>query len=108
MNKIMEYMALGRPIVSFDLVEARVSAGDAAVYATANDELAFAEAIADLLDDPERRAEMGQIGRERVAGELSWDVSRVNLLRAYRTVLEPLGWPGSAPGASARRAPAVA
>jgi len=94
MNKIMEYMALGRPIVSFDLVEARVSAGDAALYATANDELAFAQAIAGLLDDPERRAEMGRIGRERVTGELSWDTSRVELIGAYRTVLEPLGWPG--------------
>ena len=30
MNKIVEYMAMSRPIVSFDLIEARVSAGDAA------------------------------------------------------------------------------
>jgi glycosyltransferase involved in cell wall biosynthesis len=98
MNKIMEYMALRRPIVSFDLVEARVSAGEAAVYARPNDELAFAQAIADLLDDPERRAEMGRIGRARVTGELSWDTSRVNLMAAYRTVLGPSGWPRPARG----------
>ncbi len=107
MNKIMEYMALGRPIVSFDLVEARVSAGDAAVYAAANDEVAFAQAIAGLLDDPERRAEMGRIGRERVTGELSWDASRIALMRAYDKVLEPLGWPGRPHGADVRSLPAT-
>jgi glycosyltransferase involved in cell wall biosynthesis len=105
MNKIMEYMALGRPIVSFDLVEARVSAGDAAVYAKPNDEIAFAQAIAGLLDDPERRAEMGRLGRTRVAGELSWDASSANLIRAYRVVLEANGWPGPVHRADDRRAP---
>jgi hypothetical protein len=94
MNKIMEYMALGRPIVSFDLVEARVSAGDAAVYAPANDEPAFARAIGALLDDPAKRAEMSRIGRMRVAGDLSWKTSTRNLLRAYHTLLTGAGWTG--------------
>ena len=71
MNKIVEYMAMSRPLVSFDLVEARVSAGDAAVYATPNDEREFARLIAELLDDPERRARMGALGRRaRRAGAL--------------------------------------
>jgi glycosyltransferase involved in cell wall biosynthesis len=83
MNKIMEYMAMSKPIVSFDLKEARVSAGDAAVYAPANDELAFACLITQLMDDPVARARMGEHGRERVAGPLSWDVSRSALLAAY-------------------------
>ncbi|MGW7066894.1 glycosyltransferase family 4 protein [Streptomyces sp. NPDC054855] len=83
MNKVMEYMAMGRPIVSFDLKEARVSAGDAAVYAPANDEAQFAEHIALLLDDPEKRARMGKIGQERVGGELSWQNSQRSLLAAY-------------------------
>ena len=60
MNKIVEYMAMSRPIVSFDLIEARVSAGDAALYATPNDEREFARLIAELLDDPERRAAHGR------------------------------------------------
>ena len=84
MNKVVEYMAMGRPIVSFDLVEARVSAGDAAVYAADDDEQAFAALIGELLDDPQRRAEMGASGRERVARHLSWDVSRANLLDFYQ------------------------
>lgn len=83
MNKVLEYMAMGRPIVSFDLKEARVSAGDAAVYAPANDESEFAKSIALLLDDPELRARMGRTGQERIGGELSWRNSQASLLAAY-------------------------
>jgi glycosyltransferase involved in cell wall biosynthesis len=83
MNKVLEYMAMGRPIVSFDLREARVSAGDAAVYAPANDESAFAKLIARLLDDPEERDRMGRLGQERINGPLSWRNSQRALLAAY-------------------------
>ncbi|MGD9483902.1 glycosyltransferase family 4 protein [Streptomyces sp. TRM70308] len=83
MNKVLEYMVIGRPIVSFDLREARVSAGDAALYAPANDEAEFARLIAVLLDDPRRRARMGEIGRQRVGGPLSWRNSQASLLAAY-------------------------
>ncbi|WP_234381414.1 MULTISPECIES: glycosyltransferase family 4 protein [unclassified Streptomyces] len=83
MNKVLEYMAMGRPIVSFDLKEARVSAGDAAVYAPANDESAFAGLIARLMDDPEKRAQMGRTGQERITGRLSWENSQASLLAAY-------------------------
>jgi hypothetical protein len=79
MNKIMEYMAMSRPIVSFDLREARVSAGDAVVYAPANDELEFAKLIARLLDDPDERSRMGTIGQSRISGPLSWQNSRKSL-----------------------------
>ena len=83
MNKVLEYMAMGRAIVSFDLKEARVSAGEAAVYAPANDEAEFAKLIALLLDDPEKRAGMGKIGQERISGPLSWRNSQASLLAAY-------------------------
>ncbi|WP_026468880.1 glycosyltransferase family 4 protein [Amycolatopsis balhimycina] len=83
MNKVMEYMAMSKPIVSFELREARVSAGDAAVYAPANDESAFAKLVAQLLDDPEERARMGKLGQARVAGALSWENSAKALLAAY-------------------------
>jgi glycosyltransferase involved in cell wall biosynthesis len=83
MNKVLEYMVMGRPIVSFDLREARVSAGDAAVYAPANDEAEFAKLIALLLDDPEKRARMGKIGEERINGPLAWRNSQQSLLAAY-------------------------
>lgn len=87
MNKVVEYMAMGRPMVSFELTEARVSAGDAAVYVRPNDDLAFAEAIDALLRDPERRRRMGESGYRRVAAELSWDVSRRALVRFYEQLL---------------------
>jgi glycosyltransferase involved in cell wall biosynthesis len=83
MNKVMEYMAMSRPIVSFELREARVSAGEAAVYAPANDELEFAKLTARLLDDPEERARMGKLGKERVEGPLAWGNSQKALLAAY-------------------------
>ncbi|QFU89477.1 glycosyltransferase family 4 protein [Amycolatopsis sp. YIM 10] len=83
MNKIMEYMAMSRPIVSFDLREARVSAGEAALYAKSNDEGEFAKLIAHLLDSPEERERMGELGRARVAGPLSWENSQKALLAAY-------------------------
>ncbi|MFI5783599.1 glycosyltransferase family 4 protein [Nocardia sp. NPDC051570] len=83
MNKMVEYMAMSRPVVSFELTEARVSAGEAAVYVPDNDEAGFAVAISELLDDPERRKRMGELGRERVERELSWDTSQKNLIAFY-------------------------
>jgi glycosyltransferase involved in cell wall biosynthesis len=92
MNKIMEYMAMARPIVSFDLREARVSAGEAALFAPANDEAAFARLVARLLDDPKQRRYMGAIGYARVTGPLSWEHSRAMLLTAYEAIRPEEGW----------------
>ncbi|MER7763652.1 glycosyltransferase family 4 protein [Streptomyces sp. NPDC097619] len=90
MNKVLEYMVMGRPIVSFDLREARVSAGDAAVYAPANDESEFARHISLLLDDPGLRDRMGKAGQERISGPLSWQKSQESLLAAYATACRGL------------------
>ena len=87
MIKVIEYMAMGRPIVSFDLTESRVTAGDAALYAPANDESAFADRIEELLDHPELRLRLGEIGRARVEGPLAWRHSEDALLAAYRRAL---------------------
>jgi glycosyltransferase involved in cell wall biosynthesis len=88
MNKVMEYMAMSRPIVSFELREARVSAGDAAVYAQAKDEREFARLTAELLDDPAERERMGRLGKERVEGPLAWSNSQKALLAAYAAALK--------------------
>lgn len=83
MNKILEYMALGKPIVQFDVTEGRVSAQEASVYALANDARDFGDRIAELLADPERRQQMGQFGRERVATKLAWAYEVPKLVNAY-------------------------
>jgi glycosyltransferase involved in cell wall biosynthesis len=86
MNKIMEYMALSKPIVQFDLSEGRVSAGRASLYARANDAVDMAEKIVALLDDPDRRASMASLGLQRVREELSWDHQAPELLKAYEAL----------------------
>ncbi len=83
MNKILEYMTLKKPIVQFEMKEGRASAGDASLYARANDPVDFAEKIAALLDSPEARARMGEIGRARVQDRFSWEHSAPALLAAY-------------------------
>jgi glycosyltransferase involved in cell wall biosynthesis len=87
MNKIMEYMYFGLPIVAYDLTETRLSAGPAADYAQANEERDLARRIAGLLDDPERRAQMASVGRERLRTKLAWEHSVPALLAAYDQVL---------------------
>src|SRR6266481_4347047 len=86
MNKIMEYMALGKPIVQFDLAEGRFSARHASLYARNNDALNLAAKIVGLLDDPARRAEMGKYGRRRVENELEWRHEAPKLLAAYESL----------------------
>jgi glycosyltransferase involved in cell wall biosynthesis len=83
MVKVMEYMAMGRPVVAFDLPETRASAADAALYAPPGDELMFARRIAMLLEDRQLRVALGDRGRERVETEVGWHHSRRELLRAY-------------------------
>jgi glycosyltransferase involved in cell wall biosynthesis len=87
MIKMMEYMALGRPIVAFDLPEHRVSAQEAAIYARGNDEMDFARQIAWLIEHPEKRQEMSAFGTKRVQSELAWTYQEKNLLAAYTTLV---------------------
>ncbi len=88
MIKMMEYMALGKPIVAFDLPEHRYSAQEAAIYVAANDEIEYARALEKLMDDPDLRAKMGAYGRKRVEDELAWQHSVPHLLGAYRALEE--------------------
>ncbi len=87
MNKVIEYMYFGLPVVAFDLHETRISAGDAGVYAADNSEYALATQIAGLLDRPDRRAQMADSGMRRVRESLAWDYSVPILLNAYNRAL---------------------
>ena len=86
MNKIMEYMALGKPIVQFELTEGRFSAQESSLYATQNDHQDMGRKIVELLDDPDRRRTMGEFGRRRVENELEWKYEIPKLLKAYRAL----------------------
>jgi glycosyltransferase involved in cell wall biosynthesis len=87
MNKTMEYMAFELPVVAFDLKETKVSAGDAASYIESGDVAAYAQAIAELLDDPDKREVMGKAGRIRIERELGWPYQRDRYVGVYDTLV---------------------
>jgi glycosyltransferase involved in cell wall biosynthesis len=86
MIKVMEYMALEKPIVAYDLPETRFSADAAALYARANDERDLADKLAQLMDDADKRQAMGRLGRARVEAHLAWSYSARILLQAYESL----------------------
>lgn len=100
MNKVFEYMSLGIPFVQFDLIEGRKAAGNAALYASNNDPVAFASELCVLLDNEAKREELAAAGVERAKRLLQWDVERANLLAAYDAALA--GTDGVKGGAEAR------
>lgn len=87
MHKTVEYMLLRKPIVQFDLCEGRATAGEASLYAAPNDVTDFAKSIVRLVDDPEMRDRMGDIGFQRITTDLNWDAQVPSLLAAYERVL---------------------
>lgn len=83
MNKVLEYMALGKPMVQFELTEGRYSAQEASLYAEPNNAKDMAEKILELLDNPEMRRKMSEYGRNRIINELSWEHTSKVLLQGY-------------------------
>lgn len=89
MNKVLEYMAFEKAQVLYDLKEGRASAGDAAYYVAENSPRALGDAILTMIDDPAKRRKMGELGWQRLSGQLSWERSVMNLTAAYRRALGP-------------------
>jgi glycosyltransferase involved in cell wall biosynthesis len=88
-GKILNYMAMALPTVAFDLPVTREYLGTLGVYAReTGDPVALADAIAGLLDDPDRRTELGQKLRERAMRHFSWERAGRQLLSIYDGVLE--------------------
>lgn len=85
--KIGEYMAMGKPIVAYDLTETRYTGGEAIVYVEPGDESGFGRAVVDLIDDPQRRQRLGELGRRRFLDHLTWEHQQDELLRAYSVAL---------------------
>lgn len=90
MNKVMEYMAMGKPLVQFDLIEGRRSAEDAAVYAKNGDLMDLARKMRLLLEDEDLRREKGEYGSARLFSQLQWRNEVPHLLAAYRHIGLPV------------------
>jgi glycosyltransferase involved in cell wall biosynthesis len=103
MNKVMEYMALGKPMVQFDLAEGRFSAQQASLYVRRNNAVDFGLKILELLDDEEKRKTMGAFGRKRVVEELEWRHEAPKLLQAYEALWAPRASAGHPRPSSAKR-----
>ena len=86
MRQIGDYMALGKPIVQFECTEGRFTAGNASLYAAANDSVDFAAKIIELIDDPQKRAAMGALGRTRAERVLAWSYEAPRFRAAYDTL----------------------
>lgn len=86
MNKVFEYMSLGIPFVQYDVTESRQTAGDAALIACGTDGPALGDALLELIDAPERRRSMAEIGRTRAAAEFRWETQVQALLEAYSSL----------------------
>ncbi len=84
MNKILEYMTIGKPIVQFEVREGRFSAANASLYAAKNDPIDFALKIVQLLGDEEMREKMSDIGKARVTDNFSWQQQIPSLIAAYQ------------------------
>ena len=87
MNKTMEYMAFGLPVLAFDLRETRASAAEAGAYATPNDVEEMARMLVDLIDDEPRRRSMGAAGRRRIEQQLAWSHQEPHYLSVYDRLL---------------------
>lgn len=90
MNKVLEYMALKKPQVQFDLTEGRYSAQEASLYAERNNAIDMADKIVSLLDDPEKRAQMAEYGYNRIINELNWEHTSKALIDGYDTIFSSL------------------
>ena len=88
MNKILEYMALERPIVQYDLLEGKRSAGDASLYAEPDNIQDFATKIEILLSKPDVRLQMGRVGLQRMLEQLEWKHQVPKLLKAYAHAIQ--------------------
>jgi glycosyltransferase involved in cell wall biosynthesis len=88
MNKLMDYMALGKPSVAYDLREHHITSGEAALYAQPNDEVDMARQFIRLINDHKLRIKLGEIGRRRVIEQLAWSYQKERLLALYSRLVQ--------------------
>ena len=82
-----EAMACGVPVVSTDGGALPEVVGNAGVIVPAKSAEELVAAIAELLDNPDRRAELGARGRERILEHFCWQVCAGQMTDYYEQVL---------------------
>jgi len=86
-GKVLNYMALGLPVVAFDLPVMHEYLGEYGVYAPLGDAHAFAAQIQTLLDNPARARALGQALRQRAQQLYSWERAGQEIERVYAMVV---------------------
>lgn len=90
-TKVLDYMAMGRPVLQFPLDEMRRVCGEATEYAHDRSPGQFADDLVGLLDDPERRAILGRRAREHILHGGMWPDHIPSLLAAVEVARERAG-----------------
>lgn len=86
-SSILDYMALKKPVVAYDLPENRVSAGDIALYAKANDRIDLADKLKDLIENPELMKTLGNEGYSLVGNNTENSRSNGALLELINSLI---------------------
>ena len=80
-NKVLEAMAMARPVVASAPAAEGIIAEDGRQFIIAADDAAMAAAISALVADPERAAAMGQAARAHMLQCYQWDAQLAPLMR---------------------------
>ncbi len=81
--KLFEYMASGKPIVSYNFEEVKNIVKDAGLLANPNDLDQFIEYISQLVEDEGFRKRLGKRGREIAEREYDWGKRAKEIIRIY-------------------------
>ena len=97
-NKVLEAMAMGRPVVLSAAPAVGLAAEDGRDCAIAGDAQEFADKVVNLLGCPDRRRDMGQAGRDAVLRGYSWaaHLAQLERLFAMRRADDPPATPSAA------------
>jgi D-inositol-3-phosphate glycosyltransferase len=87
----IEAMASRTPVVASNVggLQFTVVSEETGLLVPPQDEVAFAQAIDRILDDPVWRDQLGQAGRQRIENEFSWNGVALKLSNLYTNLLSP-------------------
>jgi len=86
--KLYEYMAMGKPVIAPDVEPVRkaIAHGENGILFTAEDSLSFKQGITAVLNDKNKREELGHKARQSVLTKYSWRNNAEKILDIYATI----------------------